>query len=244
MFFRRKTWLHFGIGFRRLLEGFQDAWPSKIELSCIRNAHFDKITFFSPSRFLDAKWLPNASQNGPQKHKKTHQKNDAFFDRKNIDFLWKIEPTGDPKSTPKSRIFLNVVAPPSGDPPKLGLQRHLAPKWTQNDSKMEPKWRQNIQKWGWYGNNITLKLNENWMQNGYKNDPNIHPKGNKNEPKFILLPVLGNPSSPGPERVIAAGNWDPLRAGGARACWGFLKGCVGSCVVFFLWVVFRRRSPP
>ena len=44
------------------------------------------------------------------------------------------------------------------------------------------------------------------MQNGYKHDPNIDPKGNKNEPKFILYPVLGNASSPGPERVIAAGN--------------------------------------
>ena len=44
------------------------------------------------------------------------------------------------------------------------------------------------------------------MQNGNKHDPTMDPKGNKNEPKFILHPVLGNPSSPGPEQVIAAGN--------------------------------------
>ena len=36
--------------------------------------------------------------------------------------------------------------------------------------------------------------------------PKMDPQGNKHEPKSILLPVLGNPSSPGPERVIAAGN--------------------------------------
>ena len=64
------------------------------------------------------------------------------------------------------------------------------------------------------------------MQNGYKNDPNIDPKGNKNEPKFILYPVLGNASSPGPERVIAAGNWDPLRAEGTQACWAKCRGVV------------------
>ena len=44
------------------------------------------------------------------------------------------------------------------------------------------------------------------MQNSYKNDQKMDPKGNKNEPKCIPHPVLGNPSSPGPEGVIAAGN--------------------------------------
>ena len=44
------------------------------------------------------------------------------------------------------------------------------------------------------------------MQHGYKNDRKMDPTGNENEPKFILYPVLGNASSPGPERVIAEGN--------------------------------------
>ena len=44
-----------------------------------------------------------------------------------------------------------------------------------------------------------------------KNDRKMDPTGNKNEPKFILYPFLGNVSSPGPERVIAAGNWDQTK---------------------------------
>ena len=121
------------------VEGFWDARPSKIELSCIRDAHFQKIAFFSPGRFLDAKCTPNASQNGPQKLQKTHQKNDAFFDPKKYRLFTKKGAHGDPKTTPKSTIFRDVVAPPLRDPPKLGLQRHLAPKWTQNDAKMDAK---------------------------------------------------------------------------------------------------------
>ena len=68
-------------------------------------------------------------------------------------------------------------------------------------------WSHKTQNLGWNGNKISLKLNENWMQKGYK----IIQKRTQREKKklrFILRPVLGNPSSPGPERVIAAGNWD------------------------------------
>ena len=49
------------------------------------------------------------------------------------------------------------------------------------------------------------------MQHGYKNDRKMDPTGIKHEPKFILYPVLGNASSPGPERVIVEGNWDQTK---------------------------------
>ena len=106
-----------------------------MELSLKRDAHFDKIAFFVPGTFFDAKWSPTWSQNGTKKALKIHQKGDDFFDRKMHRFLVKNGALGEPKGTPKRRKIRDVFGSPSQDPLKDA-------KWTQNDPKMEPKWSQ------------------------------------------------------------------------------------------------------
>ena len=81
-FFRSKNALIFASISGGLLEGFWQARPSKMELSCTRNAHFDKVTFFVPEVVFDAKWSPKGFQNGAKKPLKIDQKSDAFFHRK------------------------------------------------------------------------------------------------------------------------------------------------------------------
>ena len=81
-FFRSKNASVFGSLSGGLLEGFGQARPSKMRLSCTRNAHFDKVTFFVPEVFFDAKWSPKGLQNEPKKPLKIDQKSDAFFHRK------------------------------------------------------------------------------------------------------------------------------------------------------------------
>ena len=52
-----------------LLCGFWESRHSKLELSCNRDAHFDKITFFAPVTFFDG----NLTLTGPQNGVKGHQ---------------------------------------------------------------------------------------------------------------------------------------------------------------------------
>ena len=74
-----------------------------MELSCKRDAHFDKITFFVPGTFFDANWTPKGSQNRIKRPFKIDEKSDAFFDRKNGRVLVKggaqREPMTDPESS-------------------------------------------------------------------------------------------------------------------------------------------------
>jgi len=131
-----------------------------MELSCKRDAHFDKITFFVPGTFFDAKWSPKGLQNGAKKAFKIYEKSDAFFDRKMHGFLVKNGALGEPKGTPKSRKNHDVFSSPSQDPSR-GV------KWSQNDLKMEPKWGQMGSKWHQNGAKIGWKINETLSENNY-----------------------------------------------------------------------------
>ena len=108
----------------------------KIELSPTRNTNFDKVSFFVPEAFFDAKWTPKDSQNGAKKPLKIDQKNDDFFYRKHTDFLWKLEPKGSPKGSQNQGIRRTIRAPAPGPP--QGSQ--MDPKWNQNGANMEPQW--------------------------------------------------------------------------------------------------------
>ena len=81
-FFHTKNASILGSIFGGLWEGFWDARPSKMELSLKRNAHFDKVAFFAPGRFFDAKRCSKGSQNGAEKLYKMITKSDAFLGRK------------------------------------------------------------------------------------------------------------------------------------------------------------------
>ena len=100
-FFQSNNQLIFQSIFGRLLDGFWVPRPSKIELSCKRNAHFQKITFFVPEVVFDAKWNPTSLQNGAKKLLKIDQKSDAFFHWKKYRFLMENGSQGEPKGTPK-----------------------------------------------------------------------------------------------------------------------------------------------
>lgn len=54
VFSNSKNALFFGLVSGGLLEAFCDAWPSKMRLSLIRNAHFQKSIFFATWAFLDS----------------------------------------------------------------------------------------------------------------------------------------------------------------------------------------------
>ena len=108
-----------------------------MELSLKRDAHFDKIAFFVPGRFVDAKWIPKWSQNGAKRAFKIYEKSDAFFDRKMHRFLVKHGALGDPKGTPKSRNFGVFSRLLSRTPPKTQNGFKMTPKWSQNGVKME-----------------------------------------------------------------------------------------------------------
>ena len=125
------------------MDGFWEPRPSKMELSLKRDAHFDKIAFFVPGTFFDAKWSPTWSQNGTKKALKIHQKGDDFFDRKMHRFLVKNGALGEPKGTPKSRKIRDVFGSPSKDPPKTQNGPKMTPKWSQNGVKKESKWHRN-----------------------------------------------------------------------------------------------------
>ena len=114
-FVRSKNALLFGSILGCLLEGFWDAWPSKVELSRTRNTNFDKVSFFVPEAFFDAKWTPKDSQNGAKKPLKIDQKSDPFFNQTKYRFFIEIRAQRDPKRDPKIE-------------------------WSQNGAKMEPKW--------------------------------------------------------------------------------------------------------
>ena len=109
-----------------------------MQLSLKRNTNFDKVSFFVPEAVLDAKCTPKESQNGAKKPLKIDQKSDAFFNRKNTDFLWKLEPKGSPKG-PQNRGIRRTIRAPAPGPPQ-GNQ--MEPKWTQNGPNMDPKWIQ------------------------------------------------------------------------------------------------------
>ena len=78
-FFRPKNASMFASISGGLLEGFWEARPSKMELSCTRNVHFNKVTFFVPEVVFDAKWSSKGLQNGAKKPLKINQKSDASF---------------------------------------------------------------------------------------------------------------------------------------------------------------------
>ena len=125
------------------MDGFWGSRPSKMELSLKRDAHFDKITFFIPGRFFDAKCTPKWSQNGAQKALKIDQKSDAFFDRKTNRFFMKNGAHGESKGTPKSRNFGVFSRLLPRTPPKTQNGPKMTPKWSQNGVKMVSKWSQN-----------------------------------------------------------------------------------------------------
>ena len=120
-----------------------------MELSLKRDAHFDKIAFFVPGRFFDAKWTPNWSPNGAQKALKIDQKSDAFLDWKINRFLMKNGARGEPKGTPKSRNFGVFSRLLPRTPPKTQNGPNMTPKWSQNAIKMGSKWSQNGTKNEW-----------------------------------------------------------------------------------------------
>ena len=71
LLFHLKKLIDFLMHFGMCLGGFWGSRPSKIELSCKRDAHFDKITFFAPCTFSDAKWSPTGSENTAKRPFKT-----------------------------------------------------------------------------------------------------------------------------------------------------------------------------
>ena len=89
-----------------------------MELSLTRNAHFNKVSFFVPDAVFDTKSNPKDSQNGTKKPLKIDQKSDAFFNRKNTDFLWKLEPKGSPKGPQNRGIRRTFRAFFPGPPPE------------------------------------------------------------------------------------------------------------------------------
>ena len=131
-FFQSKIGLIFQSIFWRLLDGFWVPRPSKIELSCIRDAHFRKITFFVLVSFFVEFWTPKASQNTPKIHQKINQKINTILHWKKDHFLSKRgAQMGSPRG-PKTWILEVPWGVFFTTSPRY-------PKWMQNDTNMELK---------------------------------------------------------------------------------------------------------
>ena len=139
VFFQSKIGLIFQSIFWRLLDGFWVPRPSKIELSCKRDAHFRKITFFVLVSFFLEFWSPKASQNGPKIQQKINKKSMKFYIEKRTTFYRKREPRWGPQGVPKREFWRSLGV--SFPRPLPGTQNwcKMGPKWTQNTSKFKLK---------------------------------------------------------------------------------------------------------
>ena len=138
-FFQSKNGVMFQSIFWRLLDGFWVPRPSKIKLSCTRDAHFRKITFFVLVSFFVEFWTPKASQNGPKIHQKIDQKINTILHWKKKPFYRKREPRWGPQGVPKREFWRSLGV--SFSRPLPGTQNgcKMVSKWSQNGCKMGPK---------------------------------------------------------------------------------------------------------
>ena len=130
--FSLKNALIFWCPFWRLWDGFWVPRPSKIELSCKRDAHFRKITFFVMVPFFVEFWCPKASQNEAKIYQKINQKINAILHWKKDHFLSKKGAQMGSQRGPKTWILEVPWGVFFTTSPRY-------PKWMQNGSKMEPK---------------------------------------------------------------------------------------------------------
>ena len=134
-FFSLKNALICWYPFWRLWDGFWVPRPSKIELSCKRDAHFRKITFFVMVPFFVEFWCPKASQNEANIHQKINQKINAILHWKKDHFLSKKGAQMGSQGVPKREFWRS-----------LGVSFSRPLPGTQNGCKMDPKWSENRSK--------------------------------------------------------------------------------------------------